>query len=87
LWTHDHYHASSFGYYLEALILFGSITDRDPRSLGESECSGFELGFSRAQVGALQQVAFDQLAATDSVKPSPLEPAKPAEPNRCIRAR
>lgn len=63
LWAYDHYHASTYGYYLEALVLFGSITGRDPRSLGESECSGFELGLSSAQVGALQQVAFDQLAA------------------------
>ena len=63
LWTYDHYHASTYGYYLEALVLFGSITGRDPRSLGESECSGFELGLSSTQVGALQQVAFDQLAA------------------------
>ncbi|MGC1519895.1 MAG: SGNH/GDSL hydrolase family protein [Steroidobacteraceae bacterium] len=63
LWTYDHYHASTYGYYLEALVLFGSITGRDPRSLGEGECSGFELGLSSTQVGALQRVAFDQLAA------------------------
>ena len=87
LWTYDNYHASSYGYYLEALILFGSITGRDPRSLGDNECSGFELGFSRAQVNALQQVAFDQLAAANSVKPSPLKLTKQAEPTRCVHAR
>jgi uncharacterized protein DUF4886 len=86
LWTYDNYHASSYGYYLEALIIFGSITGRDPRSLGDNECSGFELGFSRPQVNALQRVAFDQLSATGSVKPLPLEPTKAAEPNRCVRA-
>jgi hypothetical protein len=63
LWTYDAYHASTYGYYLEALVLFGNLTGRDPRSLGASERSGFELGLSGAQVGALQQVAFDQLAA------------------------
>ena len=63
LWTWDHYHASNFGYYLEALVVFGSVTGLDPRSLGDNECSGFELGLSRPQVVALQQVAFDQLAA------------------------
>ena len=62
LWTHDHYHASAYGYYLEALVVFGSLTGRDPRSLGDTECSAFELGFRRAEVKALQQVAFDQLA-------------------------
>jgi hypothetical protein len=63
LWNYDAYHGSTYGYYLEALVLFGNITGRDPRSLGASERSGFELGLSGAQVGALQQVAFDQLAA------------------------
>ena len=43
--------------------MFGTITGRDPRSLGDHECSGYELGLARAQVKALQQVAFDELAA------------------------
>lgn len=63
LWTFDHYHASTYGYYLQALVIFGRLTNRDPRSLGELECSAFELGLSRAQAKALQQVAFDELAA------------------------
>ena len=50
LWTYDHYHASAHGYYLEALVIFGNITWRDPRSLGDAECSAFELGFARADV-------------------------------------
>ncbi len=36
LWTYDHYHASTHGYYLEALVIFGRLTGRDPRSLGAS---------------------------------------------------
>ena len=67
LWTYDHYHASTYGSYLEALVVFGSVTRRDPRSLGDAECSGFELGLSRQQVAALLQVAFDQLAAGGTV--------------------
>lgn len=63
LWTFDHYHASTYGYYLEALMIFGSVTGRDPRSLGEAECSGYELGLSPAQIGALQRVASEQLMA------------------------
>jgi hypothetical protein len=86
LWTYDHFHASTYGYYLEALVLFGSITGRDPRSLGDSECSGFELGLSAAQAGALQQVAFDQLAAEGVMGAAPRVPGKPAEPAaRCAR--
>ena len=83
LWTYDHYHASTSGYYLEALVIFGSLTGRDPRSLGENECSGYELGLERAQVKALQQVAFDELAAAGAVKPAPLVLPKPANPERC----
>jgi hypothetical protein len=63
LWTYDHYHASVAGSYLEALVVFGGLTGRDPRSLGDVECSAFELGLSRAQARALQQVAFDQLVS------------------------
>lgn len=85
LWTHDHYHASTHGYYLEALVVFGSLTGRDPRSLGENECSGYELGLSRPEIKALQQVAFDQLAA--SVTPAPLVLPKPVNPERCVRVR
>jgi hypothetical protein len=70
LWTYDNYHASTYGYYLEALLLFGSVTGRDPRSLGERECSGYELGLSMAQVLALEKVAFDQLAADGVLSPS-----------------
>ncbi len=87
LWTYDHYHASNFGYYLEALVVFGSVTGLDPRSLGENECSGYELGLSRPQVSALEQVAFDQLAEGGAVKAAPLKLAKPAEPVRCLTPR
>ena len=52
LWTYDNYHASTYGYYLEALVTFGDVTGRDPRSLTESECSAFELGLSAALVAA-----------------------------------
>ena len=85
LWTYDHYHASAHGYYLEALTIFGALTKRDPRSLGENECSGFELGFSRQEVTALQQVAFDELAKTNAVAAAPLLLPKPASPERCVQ--
>lgn len=85
LWTYDHYHASMYGYYLKALVMFGYFTGRDPRSLGENECSGFELGFSQAQVSALQQVAFDQLASTGAVKAAPFVLPKKEPQQRCSR--
>ena len=83
LWTNDHYHASNYGYYLEALVVFGSVTGVDPRSLGENECSGYELGLSRPQVAALEQLAFDQLAESGGVKAAPTRPARPGDPGRC----
>jgi hypothetical protein len=88
LWTYDSYHASTYGYYLEALVLFGSVTGKDPRTLGAAECSGFELGLSAAQVGALQQVAFDQLAAEGAMSAAAKKPESPASiPSKCAAAR
>jgi len=87
LWAYDHYHASTHGYYLEALVIFGRLTGRDPRSLGDNECSGFELGLARAEVRALQQVAFDQLAAAGGILPAPLVLPTPVSPERCGPAR
>lgn len=81
LWTYDAYHASTHGYYLEALVIFGTLTGKDPRSLGDAECSGFELGMSRAEVRALQQVAFDQLGS--AVTAAPLVTPKPLPAARC----
>ena len=63
LWAHDQWHASTHGYYLQALAIFGDLTGLDPRSLGKDERSGWELGLSPAQATALQQVAFDELSA------------------------
>jgi len=83
LWTYDHYHASSYGYYLEALVVFGNLTGLDPRSLGENECSGYELGMSRNEVRMLQQAAYDQLASEGRVKADPLELPRPVGAQRC----
>jgi len=84
LWTFDNYHASVHGYYLEALMVFGSVTGRDPRSLGENECSAYELGISTADTKRLQQIAFDQLAATGPITPNPLVLPKKVNPERCV---
>lgn len=75
LWAYDNYHASTFGYYLEALMDFGDVTGLDPRSLGRNERTAFELGLSPAQAGSLQQIAFDELMATKGR--APLKEFKP----------
>jgi hypothetical protein len=63
LWAYDNYHASSFGYYIEALMVFGAVTGKDPLSLGPRETAAMELGISPAQATAMQQIAHDVLAA------------------------
>jgi hypothetical protein len=63
LWSWDNYHASIYGYYLEALMVFGKVTGKDPLSLGDTETVAEDMGFSRPQTHALQQLAHDQLAA------------------------
>jgi hypothetical protein len=67
LWAPDNYHASSCGYYLEALVIYGSVTGNDPRTLGEREFAAAELGIAPALARALQQMAFDTLAAEPRV--------------------
>jgi hypothetical protein len=61
LWGSDSYHASAFGYYLEALVIFGSVTGRDPRTLGADETAAAELGIAAATARELQQIAFETL--------------------------
>jgi hypothetical protein len=63
LWSWDNYHASTYGYYLEALMVFGRLTGRDPAALGPRETAAMELGVSPAQASALQKIAHDELAA------------------------
>ena len=62
-WGADGYHASVYGYYLEALVIFGSVTGRDPRDLGSKEQAAAQLGISPALALALQRIAFETLAS------------------------
>jgi hypothetical protein len=87
LWTFDNYHASTAGYYLKGLVVFGALTLQDPRSLGGNECSGYELGLSVPEVKALQKVAFDQLAGSHPIKGAPLDNLATESPQRCQRGR
>jgi hypothetical protein len=65
LWAPDSYHGSVFGYYLEALVVFGSITGVDPLSLGVNETVARSYGFTAQQTLALQQVASDRVAVPE----------------------
>ena len=72
LWAPDNYHASSHGYYLAALVIFGSVTGTDPRTLGEKEIAASELGITPLQAHALQQIAYETLAVeAHAGKPAP----------------
>ncbi|WP_394842093.1 hypothetical protein LZC95_34075 [Pendulispora brunnea] len=61
LWWVDSTHASKYGSYLDALLQFGVITGRDPRSLGEGERAARELGIAPSDASMLQRVASAQL--------------------------
>lgn len=82
LWTHDHYHASTPGYYLEALVVFGKVTGIDPRTLGARERAADELGIAPAVATALQRIAFEQLAAERDQRASRSSVAVKAEAPR-----
>lgn len=72
LWGPDSYHGSMYGYYLEALTVFGNVTGLDPRMLGGQEYVAKDLGISAAQAVAMQQIAFDQIRASAVPEPSAL---------------
>lgn len=63
LWAPEGYHGSKFGYYLEALTVFGKVTGLDPRSLGGNEQAAAALGITPDQAVAMQRIAYAQLAA------------------------
>ncbi len=62
LWADDGYHASAYGSYLAALVIFGSVSGRDPRSLGPAEEAANSLGIAPARALALQRIASETLA-------------------------
>jgi hypothetical protein len=61
LWWDDYLHASKYGSYLSALVLFGAITNIDPWSFGASEQAASDLGIAPGDAVRLQRVASDQL--------------------------
>ena len=58
LWHTDHYHASKYGSYLSAAVLFGRVTGLDPRDLDVGVGSAADdLGIAAADAVVLNQVA------------------------------
>jgi hypothetical protein len=62
LWWIDYLHASKYGSYLSALVIFGTVTGIDPWSFGANEQAAADLGISRLDAMKLQQVASEQLS-------------------------
>ncbi len=46
LWWIDYLHASKYGSYLSALVMFGKLTGIDPWSFGANENAAADLGIS-----------------------------------------
>jgi hypothetical protein len=61
LWWDDYLHASKYGSYLSALVIFGTLTGVDPWSFGASEAAAADLGISPGDAVKLQRIASDQL--------------------------
>ena len=66
LWAWDQYHASAEGYYLDALVVFGTVTGVDPRALGGKERAADDLGLDPKVATRLREIAAAELAAQQS---------------------
>ncbi len=60
LWYTDDHHGSIYGYFLNALVDFGTATGRDPRTLGYEQ-TATDFGISSNNAISLEQVAFESL--------------------------
>jgi len=65
-WAYDSYHASSYGYYLEAALDFGKVTGKDPMMLAPrgKDHVAEDLGISPTQQQQLLKLAHDALQAS-----------------------
>lgn len=69
LWASDHYHASNFGYYLEALTIFAAVTHEDPRRLGPNELAAHDLAIAPHLAAELQDIAFGTIMSSHCLHP------------------
>lgn len=68
LWTWDQYHASAEGCYLEALIVFGTVTGLDPRNLDDKERAADDLGLNPKVAAQLREIAAAELLAQRNLR-------------------
>jgi len=59
LWAVDHNHPSAWGAYLNACVIFETVTGRDPRALGGGERAAVDLSITRDQALTLQRLAHE----------------------------
>jgi hypothetical protein len=78
LWFDDGTHASKYGSYLSALVMFGTLTGKNPSLFGVNEVSARDLGIDGRDAVALQRVAALQLNMDPvEVAPVPLPATAP----------
>jgi len=76
LWWLDRMHPSKYGSYLSALVLFQTITGRNPLSLGANEQAAADLGIAPDVAVRLQRIA-QETVAPDTVSPTTVAVATP----------
>jgi hypothetical protein len=76
LWWLDRTHASKFGSYLSALVLFATITGNNPLSLGADEVAAADLEIPANVAERLQQIA-QLTVAPDITTPTTTASASP----------
>ncbi|GAB3853102.1 hypothetical protein GCM10028822_21520 [Hymenobacter terrigena] len=69
LWDTDNLHASKWGSYLAASVLFAQLTGLDPRMLGPAEKAAVALDITGPTAVALQQIAFQQVFGAGGALP------------------
>lgn len=82
LWSYDQHHASHYGYYLSALVIFANLTGLDPRSFGETELAAWELGIEPGLAAGLQAAAWEaaQAGGLTAFSPVPGSQYRPGRP-------
>jgi hypothetical protein len=76
LWWLDRTHPSKYGAYLSALVLFQTITGRNPLSLGPDELAAADLGIDSDVAVQLQRIA-QATVAPDTQAPTTNAAANP----------
>ena len=63
LWFFDYTHASVYGYYLSALVSFGTISGLDPTRFGGRDKAASDLKIAQKDAAALQEIAKQTILA------------------------